>query len=1013
MLGLLVACADARADVVVIQVSPRMAALGADLRVGDVLANTGDSSLTHERFRQMEWNGAQAGPLPLRRRRSGQWQSVEMPAGEWAVDVIDPHVDAASGLGNALTSDATLQTSFLQDRWNAAQSADPEAATPWAIALLRRWAQEGDIARIRTTLPTVFETATDIERIALLYAVQSGLGGQELLDWAQRMDGTSASSVPSAAINTLRVIAYAQLRDLVNAESSATDLFKAEQDNLWGARAALALALNAFRQRQPEQAEQWLTEAERLCARIAPKGIDAANVLVFRGILDDRLGRADGMAKLEQGLQRLRELDRHSAAHGRAAFNAHFIALSQTPRNLVLAERYAREALGVLGQVAPATNLHAQARAALADVLWRQLQLTEAEQLFAQSWHASRRLDPQSYETLSTRLQLAQVWQAQGRIDEAISASREIEAVLDALPEAHPVRRTSLRQDLLRFRAGWYLDAGDGAAAYADLVLALQGSAPPVRADLQLLLADAERLRGNWSEAQAHLDALRAQHPAAEISRLDGVEIALTQARLQRDQGQWDVALASYREAIALLGTAREKAASREDLRARWASRFQALYKEPLAMVMSRDNVAEVATLEAQYRWQAARALLGDGPASAALPWPTAPPQATALEKDQVLLSLVVMPDRTALLVYGADQALPSVFQLPVGQEQWRERIRRWRTLLGAPDVPAAAHAAQRQGHALFRDLFGQLPAEIRARSRWVIVPDADLHDLPWAALVVNDSPEPVYLIERASIALASSVDSFNLLSERRNSGRHAVGAGDAIDVPARQGDAEQRRQAAAPLDAARDEVLALREVFGPDTRIALGRQASEAWLREQARTARWLHVAVHGLLDRENPLRSHLLLASGSGVSDDDGQISAEEVMTAWSLPGSVVTLSACESALGQAFGGDGLQGLVQALQWAGAKTVFGTLWAVDDSSTGWLMRDLQPRIAAGSALDVALADTQRSWLQQAREAEDSWWHDALATLGLAARLPIAASEPYFWAGLSVHGATGSEPSR
>jgi CHAT domain-containing protein len=1001
---------EVHADVRVVQVTARMAALGTDLQLGDVLATASGPSLTPQMFRQLEWTMAQSGPLALQRQRAGQWQSVTLPAGEWAVDVVD--VDAQPGTATLDVSNAAQRESQLRERWRQARQRSASSAA-WGIALLRELARHGNATDIQTLLPEVFADASEAERVAALYAVHSALTPQALRDWTQQAQASSPALASDPALVNLTILAYAQLRDLPATESNATALFEDQADSLWGMRAALALALNAFRQQDPAGAEAWLAKAEALAARIAPKGLDAANAQVLRGVIDDRLGRPGGMATLENGLQRLRVLDPNSPAHGRAAFNAHFIALSQTPRDLILAERYAREALEVMGRAAPASNAHAQARAALADVLWRQLQLTEAELLFTQAWRDSKALDPVSYETLSTRLQLAQVWHAQGRFDEAIAASRDIEAAWANLPADHPVRGMSLLQDLLRFRAGWYLDAGDGAAAQADLTAALHLSNKPARPDLILLLADAERLQGNWHKAQAHLETLREQLGEADISRLDGVELALTEARLQRDQGQSAAALTSYRHAIDLLGTAREKAASREDLRARWASRFQALFKEPLAMLMGENAVAEVATLEAQYRWQASRALLGDGPASATLPWPTAAPRAIALERDQVLLSLVVLPDSTVLLVYTADQAVPTLFALPVGQAQWRERIRRWRTLLAAPDAPAVAHAAQRQGHALYRDLFGQLPAEIRAKSRWVIVPDADLHDLPWAALVVNDTPEPVYLIERASIALAASVDSFNLLTDRPNTGLRAVGAGDAVGSTQQESDTPQQRQTGAQLGAARDEVLALREVFGPDTRIALGQQASEAWLREQARTARWLHVAVHGLLDRENPLRSQLLLSSGSGAGDDDGRISAAEVMAQWSLPGSVVTLSACDSALGQAFGGEGLQGLVQALQLAGAKTVFGTLWAVDDASTGWLMRALQPRIAKGEDLDSALAASQRDWLKLAREADASWWHAALATLGLAERLPTGAAAPYFWAGLSVHGATRSETTQ
>ena len=1001
-------CASAvRADVRVVQVSARMAALGTDLQSGDVLATRSGPSLTAQRFRQLEWTDAQSAPVALQRQRAGQWQSVSLPAGEWAVDVVD--VDAVADAATFDLANAAQRESRLRERWQQTfQLSTPSAA--WGIALLRELARQGKATEIQTLLPDVFAVASAAERVAALYAVHTALTPQALQEWTRKAQASSATVANDPALGNLTMLAYAQLRDLPATESTAKALFSNHADNLWGMRAALALALNAFRQHDHAQADAWLAKAEALAARIAPTGLDSANAQVLRGVINERLGRPGGMAALEGGLQRLRVLDPNSAAHGRAAFNAHFIALSQTPRDLILAERYAREALTVMARVAPASNAHAQARTALADVLWRQLQLTEAEQLFTQAWRDSHALDPVSYETLSTRLQLAQVWQAQGRLEDAMAASREIEAAIAGLPDDHFVRASSLRQDLLRFRAGWLLDAGDGAAAQADINTALQLSDKPARPDLTLLLLDAERLQGNWSQAQAHLQTLRTQLEGTEVSRLDGVELALAEARLQRDQGQTVEALAAYRRAIERLGTARDKAASREDLRARWASRFQALFKEPMAIALSSQSARDLAILEAQYRWQAARALLGDGPSAMALPWPTEVPRATALESDQALFSMVVMPDCTALLVYLPDQVLPQVFALPVGAAQWRERVRRWRTLLAAPDAQATAHAAQMQGHALYRALFGTLPAAVLSKPRWVIVPDADLHDLPWAALVVDDAAQPTYLVERASVAIAASVDAFNLLSQRPSTGRRAVGAGDAVAQPLSSDDTVQRQSSELALAAARDEVLALREVFGPDTEIALGAQASEAWLRERARTAQWLHIAVHGVLDRENPLRSALLLSPGSGEVDDDGQVTAAEVMSQWSLPGSLVALSACDSALGQAFGGEGLQGLVQALQSVGARSVYGTLWGVDDASTGWLMRSLQPRIAAGEALDSALAISQRDWLQRARDAEASWWHDALATLGLADRLPSAAAEPYFWAGLSVHGATRSE---
>ncbi|MFI5455885.1 MAG: CHAT domain-containing protein [Isosphaerales bacterium] len=171
--------------------------------------------------------------------------------------------------------------------------------------------------------------------------------------------------------------------------------------------------------------------------------------------------------------------------------------------------------------------------------------------------------------------------------------------------------------------------------------------------------------------------------------------------------------------------------------------------------------------------------------------------------------------------------------------------------------------------------------------------------------------------------------------------------------VAARSGDEDF-----APLPGTRYEVEVLARLFQSDdrpTRTLLGVDASEPELDRLAASGElgrfgFSHLATHGVIDEDVPARSAVILTQ-TGLPDPlqqalshkpvfDGRLSVREIQRGWDLKAELVTLSACETALGRDAGGEGFVGFTQALLMSGTRSVCLSLWKVDDTATALLMQ-------------------------------------------------------------------------
>jgi hypothetical protein len=211
-----------------------------------------------------------------------------------------------------------------------------------------------------------------------------------------------------------------------------------------------------------------------------------------------------------------------------------------------------------------------------------------------------------------------------------------------------------------------------------------------------------------------------------------------------------------------------------------------------------------------------------------------------------------------------------------------------------------------------------------------------------------------------------------------------------------------------AELPGTQVEIARLAGLFDPKAVTTLTRaEASEQRLDELRKTGelkhfRYLHFATHGKANNVRAFDSALMLTRPAKLPEPrvgepylDGRLTAAEVREYWKLDAELVTLSACESGLGQPGGGDGLLGFAQAFLLAGSRAVCLTLWQVDDTATALLMdrfyRNLLGRRADGAKPmgKAAALHEAKQWLRSLTAKE------ALARLGTLTQGVVRGERP------------------
>lgn len=307
------------------------------------------------------------------------------------------------------------------------------------------------------------------------------------------------------------------------------------------------------------------------------------------------------------------------------------------------------------------------------------------------------------------------------------------------------------------------------------------------------------------------------------------------------------------------------------------------------------------------------------------------------------------------MFIFVVTQTDFRLHSVPVDQSELDGQVLAYlRTLRKAsPNLPALTAQSQKL-HAL---LIEPIRADIAQSSTLILIPSGRLNTLPFASLM-TDSGEP--LVERHHlVSLAKATDFMKIAGSQP---KQVVGlvafANATLDLPAAQKEGEE-----------------IKKIY-PDSKLFVGGQANRDNLLKFAPGADILHLATHGLSDPVDSLNNYLALS-------ENGKLTQEEIFNLELDETTLVTLSACNTALSDTTEYEFVASIAEAFWLAGARSVVASVWAVDDQSTELLMTEFYRGI-------------KQDGLSKA---------EALQRAQLKVRANPRYAHPYYWAGFMLFG--------
>lgn len=277
--------------------------------------------------------------------------------------------------------------------------------------------------------------------------------------------------------------------------------------------------------------------------------------------------------------------------------------------------------------------------------------------------------------------------------------------------------------------------------------------------------------------------------------------------------------------------------------------------------------------------------------------------------------------------------------------------------------------------HAMYQTLIKPV-MPLANKKELIIIPDGELGYLSFDVLLSSlpDTSKQSYrrlpyLIKETAITYAPSATTFyderNKPNTKNNNRILAFGPdygkeNQVLEQTDFQG--KQMRKTLANLQNSQDEIKQLGNYFY--MKAFTGNKATETAFKQYAPQYRVLHLAMHAVINNENPLYSKLIFFKSPGDTIEDGMLNASELVN-MELNAEMAVLSACNTGSGKMQKGEGIMSLSRDFFYAGVPGIVMTVWAVEDRAGIKLMDNFYKHIAEGNPRHKALQNAKTEYLE------------------------------------------------